>query len=262
MLKVVKYDPAELQELAGRWHDLSWHVTHYNVSRRQVRWLYNARDQVILVFYVVACDGTTIQRPYFQSQVLMPSGQWLHMNTKGLKHKDHESQLKEMRAISHNLGLDHRTLERLWAHQRGTMSFLSKPTMRAGAQWNQWTSGIYGDSGFDYRAHFAAVRTEAPPYIMSDLQRFVRVERHQAYLNRHAFEWERTYVGIRETVREILRSLAHTHDCMDNIRVADADNRQHMHHYNRIKKRGCCGSYDELYNLPSGRYWIGFNYGH
>jgi hypothetical protein len=55
--------------------------------------------------------------------------------------------------------------------------------------------------------------------------------------------------------------------CIDNLRVADADNPEEMARYEKAKESGCCGFHDQKltfrsFDSPPKQYWIGFNYGH
>jgi hypothetical protein len=51
--------------------------------------------------------------------------------------------------------------------------------------------------------------------------------------------------------------------CVDNFRMARAWKSSDCRRYQREKKKGCCGFFDELVVAPDGnKYLIGCNYGH
>jgi hypothetical protein len=51
--------------------------------------------------------------------------------------------------------------------------------------------------------------------------------------------------------------------CVDNFRMARVWKSSDCRRYQRQKKKGCCGFYDELVIGPDGnKYLIGCNYGH
>lgn len=231
----------ELQERVKRGRVL-WHNTPSKQST--IWWLYDDEKSQILAFckYGRGADF----------RILMPTGAWQITHPRGLEQFD-------IPIIERSLGLRAGTLAKLRVQhaERWMMKYSSPGTMR-----NQWNDLTFAEPR-DWKAYFKKVRDEAPPYIHRELFRYLRARRHEAYLDKHRFDWEKVYpAGLVELVRRVFSAQSHDHDYMDNFRVAKVGNRQHLRRYRQAKDSGCCGSFDQVITTPYGQFHIGFNYGH
>jgi hypothetical protein len=69
---------------------------------------------------------------------------------------------------------------------------------------------------------------------------------------------------VPEAVSERLDVLRdeYAYECVDNLRVARADDAESVALYETQREHGCCGSHDEVVTVDGAEWWIGFNYGH
>ena len=76
------------------------------------------------------------------------------------------------------------------------------------------------------------------------------------------FQNEKIVCWLMETFNSIFREKEYEY--ADNRRFADTANQQHLEIYNKKRKTGCCGFYDEKFLCPinNKEYAIGFNFGH
>lgn len=80
------------------------------------------------------------------------------------------------------------------------------------------------------------------------------------FLNRYNLTTkEKEYIVNRFT--NAIRQCGDT--CLNNFRLCDKNIKTEMREYNKRKSKGCCGFWDEIIKLKSGREFIfGFNYGY
>lgn len=53
-----------------------------------------------------------------------------------------------------------------------------------------------------------------------------------------------------------------SHEFMDNFRVAKKDSPEDVKQYKALRKKGCCGFFDEELEIEGETYLVGFNFGH
>jgi hypothetical protein len=252
MLPVVTYTSAELQEHISRWDNVSLHHTSYGKGSKQhsIRWLYESRSQIILLF----SDVWRGDDKQCFARIMMPKGIWLHARVTGIEMNDYPM-------FERNMGLKRDTLMKLSYQHKSLLSRHSTP-LRPGNITSQWTRHVKHSRDFDYRAYYKALREVVPESVMHELMARISVDRGQAYHQANRFDWEKAYWHVMSEIESAFRYETANKYYVDNRRVAKVGNRQHFHHYMKQKSKGCCGSYDTVVTLSDGQYHLGFNYGH
>lgn len=67
---------------------------------------------------------------------------------------------------------------------------------------------------------------------------------------------------IEKTFTKMMADDPHPYEYSDNHRIAECGNVEQELLYEKARKKGCCGFYDEIMEVDGRHFKVGFNYGH